>query len=47
MKAALLHKEKRELILESVPIPETKPGEVLIQVQACGVCGSDVHLVLH
>src|SRR5262249_7642799 len=26
-----------------VPTPEPKPGEVLVAVKACGICGSDVH----
>lgn len=26
-----------------VPEPQAKPGEVLIDVKACGICGSDVH----
>ena len=25
------------------PSPEVAAGEVLIRVQACGICGSDVH----
>ncbi len=28
--------------LEEVPVPQTGPGEVLIEVEACGVCASDV-----
>lgn len=27
----------------SVPMPEPQEGEVLIKVEACGICGSDVH----
>ena len=34
------------LTLEEVPVPEIADDEVLIQVKACGVCGSDV-LALH
>jgi L-iditol 2-dehydrogenase len=26
-----------------VPDPEVGPGDVLIEVRACGICGSDVH----
>src|SRR5215831_17709215 len=32
------------LELSSVPTPSPGPGEVLIRVKACGVCGSDLHL---
>lgn len=30
--------------IEEVDIPSPGPGEVLIQVKACGICGSDVHM---
>ncbi len=33
-----------ELRLEEHPIPKLKPDEVLIEVKACGICGSDVHM---
>ncbi|MGA2616217.1 MAG: galactitol-1-phosphate 5-dehydrogenase [Thermoguttaceae bacterium] len=29
--------------LEDWPLPAIGPGEVLLQVAACGICGSDVH----
>lgn len=31
--------------LEDLPVPRPGPGEVLIRVAACGICGSDLHLV--
>jgi len=40
---ALVLKEYNRLVLEDVPVPEIGPGDVLIQVRACGICGSDVH----
>ena len=33
----------RPLIFRDVPRPEPGPGEVLIAVDACGICGSDIH----
>lgn len=33
------------LQVQQVPDPEVGPEDVLIQVRACGVCGSDLHLV--
>ena len=30
--------------IEEIDIPRPGPGEVLIQVKACGICGSDVHM---
>jgi 2-desacetyl-2-hydroxyethyl bacteriochlorophyllide A dehydrogenase len=29
--------------LRDVPVPEVCPGEVLLQVRCCGICGSDLH----
>lgn len=42
MKALLLSKYRR-LELVDLAVPEPGHGEVLIQVAACGICGSDVH----
>ncbi|RLE77494.1 MAG: hypothetical protein DRJ56_02240 [Thermoprotei archaeon] len=41
MKAVIL-REPGRLELTQVPVPEPKPGELLIKVGACGICGSDV-----
>lgn len=35
--------EKHELYLVEEEIPEPKEGEVLIQIKANGICGSDIH----
>jgi L-iditol 2-dehydrogenase len=40
---SLLLKEYLQLELADFPEPEPGPGEVLIRVAACGICGSDVH----
>lgn len=42
MKALVMH-EYKHLTYEEVPTPSPKKGEVLIRLQACSVCGSDVH----
>jgi L-iditol 2-dehydrogenase len=42
MKALVLNQYKH-LDLQDVPNPEPGPGELLIRVRACGICGSDVH----
>lgn len=42
MKAAVLRGPGRIEVCD-MPIPHVGPGEVLVQVQACGICGSDVH----
>ena len=33
--------------LRQVPRPEPGPGEVLVEVAACGICGTDLHFVRH
>ena len=45
MKAAVLRTIGTLLKIETLPIPEPGPGEVLIKVHACGVCHSDLHAV--
>ncbi len=47
MKAAQLLSGKRELEIVERSLPPVGPKQVKIRVKACGVCGSDVHLVLH
>jgi L-iditol 2-dehydrogenase len=42
MKALLLSKYKH-LEIADLPEPRPGPGEVLVRVAACGICGSDVH----
>ena len=32
--------------VEQRPVPRPGPGEVLVEVDHCGICGSDVHLLL-
>jgi len=44
MQAAVLRDFGR-LTLESVPMPEPGPGEVLVRVRACGLCGTDLKIV--
>ena len=35
------------VMLEDAPMPEPGPGQVLVKSLACGICGSDLHLVRH
>jgi len=44
MKAAVLHEFKRPLTIQEVPPPKPEAGEVVIEVEACGVCHSDLHV---
>jgi 2-desacetyl-2-hydroxyethyl bacteriochlorophyllide A dehydrogenase len=36
---------KGRISVEEVPMPELGPGELLVEVSECGICGSDLHLV--
>ena len=40
---ALVLEEYGRFALRDVPDPQPGPGEVLVRVRACGICGSDVH----
>ena len=42
MKAAVFHGQ-RDLRVDDVPEPETRPGGAKIEVSWCGICGSDLH----
>jgi len=44
MKAAVLREFKTPLSLEEIAQPQPGAHEVLIEVEACGVCHSDLHL---
>ena len=44
MKAVVLHDFKKPLAIEEVARPKPGADEVLIEVEACGVCHSDLHL---
>jgi len=40
---ALVLEEYNKLVYRDVDDPQPAPGEALIRVKACGICGSDVH----
>jgi alcohol dehydrogenase, propanol-preferring len=44
MKAAVLHELKHPLSFEEVAEPKPDANEVLIEVEGCGVCHSDLHV---
>lgn len=43
MKSAVFY-GKHDLRVENSPIPKVGPEDILIQVKACGICGTDVHI---
>lgn len=42
-----VYREKGVVRVEEVPVPEVGPGEVLIKVAACGICGTDIKKIFH
>lgn len=40
---ALILKEYNTFVYEDVPMPQLGAQDVMVQVKACGICGSDVH----
>jgi propanol-preferring alcohol dehydrogenase len=45
MRAMVFGAPGRPLRLEELPVPQPGPGQVLLQVHACGVCRTDLHLL--
>ena len=45
MRAMVLRRQREPLVLEEVPTPQPKSGELLIRIEACAVCRTDLHIV--
>lgn len=43
MKAAVVREFGKPLTIEEVPVPRPDPGHVLVKIEACGVCHTDLH----
>ncbi len=43
MKAAVVHSFTEPLVLEERPIPEPGPEQVLVHIETCGLCHTDIH----
>jgi (R,R)-butanediol dehydrogenase/meso-butanediol dehydrogenase/diacetyl reductase len=44
--AAVVYKRPGEVAVERRPVPEPAADEVVIEVGHCGICGSDIHMIL-
>jgi alcohol dehydrogenase, propanol-preferring len=45
MRAMVLERPGAPLLMREQPTPHAHPGEILIEVAACGVCRTDLHVV--
>jgi len=45
MRAMVLERLRTPLVLRERPIPQPAAGELLVSVEACGVCRTDLHVV--
>lgn len=45
MRAAVARQLRAPLSLEELPIPEPGPGQVLVRIEATGVCHTDLHAI--
>src|SRR5688500_10282180 len=45
MRAMVLHRQREPLRLEELPEPQPGAGQVLLEVAACGICRTDLHIV--
>src|SRR6185312_7977302 len=42
MKAAILVEQNKPLVVDEVPLPSLSAGQVLVRVQASGICGKQI-----
>src|SRR5260370_28158253 len=45
MHAMVLERRRAPLMMRERPVPRPGPGEVLVELKACGVCRTDLHVV--
>jgi len=43
MKAVLM--ENGRVVIKDVPVPKLQPGDVLVKMKACGICGTDIEKI--
>ncbi|MDA1001517.1 MAG: alcohol dehydrogenase catalytic domain-containing protein [bacterium] len=44
MKAAVTYGPE-DVKIETIPVPDYEPGLILVKVAACGICGTDIHIL--
>jgi propanol-preferring alcohol dehydrogenase len=45
MSAMVLRRPGTPLVMEERPLPAPGPGDLLLRIEACGVCRTDLHVV--
>lgn len=43
MKAAVVREFGKPLAIDEVPVPDVVPGSILVKIESCGVCHTDLH----
>ena len=43
-KVAVLSNPLEDFSIEEHPVPKPAPGTLLLEVELCGVCGTDIHI---
>jgi propanol-preferring alcohol dehydrogenase len=46
MRAMVLERPGTPLVLRERPVPTPGAGEILVEIAACGVCRTDLHVVV-
>ncbi|HUE57946.1 MAG TPA: alcohol dehydrogenase catalytic domain-containing protein [Acidimicrobiales bacterium] len=41
-----VYRGEHTVVVEEIPIPEVGPSQVLLEISHCGICGSDLHLMM-
>ncbi|HVI12294.1 MAG TPA: alcohol dehydrogenase catalytic domain-containing protein, partial [Pseudolabrys sp.] len=45
MRAMMLDRPRMPLVLRERPLPAPGAGQIVVEVKACGVCRTDLHVV--
>lgn len=43
---AAVYRGEHTVVVEEIPVPAVGPGLVLLEVSHCGICGTDLHLMM-
>jgi (R,R)-butanediol dehydrogenase/meso-butanediol dehydrogenase/diacetyl reductase len=43
---AAVYQARRMIEVQEIPVPDLAPDDVLVEIDYCGVCGSDLHFVI-